>query len=260
MTAEDVPEWEVHEPGRGWKLQKSVVVISVGAPIVISGVMGERGPHVNGFYTATDLVFGKRPVYKKDGADAYIEYHADKEKWVVKRGQRRGKFTGWVRSSVPCASHTIGDVAGWDVFDKSCRQWRPQDGILVVHSYEVVITNVPGPFAESVNGKYSPTGETFGGRLVYKKEEGEVWIEYHAEHEKWMVKRASVRGEFRGSPLLYCVCVCRFPFKLLHFRSHSHLLVFAVCLSTLAAIPPGSCADPFFTQTPSVCKSYRRVT
>jgi len=214
MTAEDVPEWEVHEPGRGWKLQKSVVVISVGAPIVISGVMGERGPHVNGFYTATDLVFGKRPVYKKEGADAYIEYHADKEKWVVKRAQRRGKFTGWVRSSVPCASHAIGDVVGWDVFDKICRQWRPQDEILVVRSYEVVIANVPGPFAESVNGKYSPTGETFGGRLVYKKEEGEVWIEYHAEHEKWMVKRASVRGEFRGYPLLLllllllCVCMC----------------------------------------------------
>ena len=184
-----------------------MVIISVGAPILISGLIGERAAHVNGIYAATDQLFGKRPVYKKDGADTYIEYHADKERWVVKRAQRRGKFTGWMRASAPCASHAIHDVVGWDVFDKSCRQWRLQEGVLVLRAHEVVIANVPDLFAESVNGKYTPTGETFGGRPVYKKDEGDVWIEYHADHENWMIKRASVRGEFRGSRLL-CVCVC----------------------------------------------------
>ena len=64
-----------------------------------------------------------------------------------------------------------------------------------------------GAAADYVNGKYVPGGCAFNGRLVYKKENADVWIEYHAAEEKWMIKRGAARGDFRGW-VLGCVCVC----------------------------------------------------
>ena len=38
-------------------------------------------------------------------------------------------------------------------------------------------------------------GEAFGGRPVYKKEGGDVWIEYWSASEKWHVKAGVHRGQ-----------------------------------------------------------------
>ena len=116
----------------------------------IAGAVGERAAHVNGLYLATDQTFGRRVVYKKDDADVWIEYHADKAKWVVKRSQTRGKFAGYLRSHIACLSHSVEHVLRWDIFDKSLDQWRLSDTILVLRAQPVVIDRLSGSCAEHV--------------------------------------------------------------------------------------------------------------
>eukprot|EP00802_Teleaulax_amphioxeia_P007103 Tamp_07109.p1 GENE.Tamp_07109~~Tamp_07109.p1 ORF type:complete len:383 (+),score=76.91 Tamp_07109:663-1811(+) len=54
----------------------------------------------------------------------------------------------------------------------------------------VRISGVTGGWADSVNGVYHPvTGEACGDRPVYKKEGGDVWIEYWSETGQWKVNK-----------------------------------------------------------------------
>jgi len=71
-----------------------------------------------------------------------------------------------------------------------------QAGVRVVRKVdEVRISGATGVHAASVNGVYHPvSGEACGGRPVYKKEDGDSWIEYRAESHKWQVKAGASRG------------------------------------------------------------------
>ena len=41
---------------------------------------------------------GGKPVYKKDGADAWIEYWPGTEQWQLKRADDKGKDDAWMHS------------------------------------------------------------------------------------------------------------------------------------------------------------------
>ena len=65
--------------------------------------------------------------------------------------------------------------------------------------YAVQISGVTGQHAASVNGVYRMVaGEACGGRPVYKKEGGNVWIEYWSGSRQWQVKPEASRGENRA--------------------------------------------------------------
>jgi hypothetical protein len=62
-------------------------------------VSGASAASINGVYrpVAGERVGGK-PVYKKDGADTWIEYWPGTEQWQVKPGSDKGKGSAWMVS------------------------------------------------------------------------------------------------------------------------------------------------------------------
>jgi len=59
----------------------------------------------------------------------------------------------------------------------------------------VRISGATGTNAFVVNGVYEVTDEISGGMPVYKKQEGEQWLEYHVSKSRWMAKDLKDKGQ-----------------------------------------------------------------
>ena len=102
---------------------------------------GSNAAHINELYkpVAGEGVGGK-PVYKKDGADTWIEYRPvseyrpGKEQWQLKPGSSRGKDAAWMASlGTHNDARVVEEVtAGWKVYDSTTKAWSEQAGVRVV--------------------------------------------------------------------------------------------------------------------------------
>lgn len=115
---------------------------------------------------------GGRQVYKKDGADIWIEYVPSTATWQVKPGRDRGKDTCWMHSIGQASEAGVEEVkGGWAVGGEDV--FYVQAGVMVVrHAAAVLVSGAHGPHSENINGLYRPMeAEASGGRPVYKKDE-----------------------------------------------------------------------------------------
>ena len=67
----------------------------------------------------------------------------------------------------------------------------------------VAIRGATGLPTYLIDGVYEPTEELHDGRAVYRKQDGQRWIEYHAvtaggKKHVWMVKPTASRGKSEG--------------------------------------------------------------
>jgi len=88
------------------------------------------------------------------------------------------------------------------------------DGHIKLHrvAHAVVVGGITGSYAGFANGRYRVTNERHCGRPVYRKEAGDVWIEYRADIESCELilqksARAAHAAEIRGQ--LICAKCCR---------------------------------------------------
>ena len=203
QSVDECIRWDEHHNamgGEGWKLSRTCRAIRAALPVSITGVTGTRGASINGVYTAAGARSGERSLYRREGGDVWIEYHADREKWMVKGTSFLGEFKGWMRSSDRCpGAQVLEEVPSWDVWDRDCNAWVTQDTVSILPAFfPVEITGVTGPYAKRLNCKYFVTLEQHDGRPVYRSRNGEVGIEFDAELQAWLVKRWSVKGEARA--------------------------------------------------------------
>jgi hypothetical protein len=136
-------------------------------------------------------------VYKKDGADTWIEYWPGTEQWQLKPGSNnKGKDSAYMLSLG--AQKEVGVVeevtAGWKVYDSNTKVWSEQAGVRVVrHAAAVQVSGTTGPNAAIINGVYRlVVGEGVGGKPVYKKDGADTWIEY------WPGTMAAEGGKRQG--------------------------------------------------------------
>ena len=103
------------------------------AAVQITGATGPNAAHINGVYrpVAGEGVGGK-PVYKKDGADTWIEYRPGKEQWQLKPGSSKGKDAAMMHSlGTQKEAGVVEEVtAGWNVADGN--SFSKQAGVRVV--------------------------------------------------------------------------------------------------------------------------------
>jgi hypothetical protein len=202
-VAEDCFPFDEHLQARasdGWKTSRSCQIVRAAEPVCIAGVTGARAACINGVYTAAGPRSALRPLYRKQGGDVWIEYHADKEKWMVKGSTFLGDFKGWMRSSDKCPGARVAqDVPSWDLWDKESNSWVKQHSVSVLPAaFPVEINGVSGLYESALNGRYFPMADTHDGQPVYRNARWDMAIEYHASARKWLVKRWSTRGEYIG--------------------------------------------------------------
>ena len=108
--------------------------------VLVSGATGPNSATINGVYRPVEgEASGGRPVYKKDGADTWIEYWTANERWQVKPGENRGKNNACWMDSIKNAieAGVVQEVTGgWKVSDNSVL--KDQAGVRVVRDAAVV--------------------------------------------------------------------------------------------------------------------------
>ena len=90
------------------------------------------------------------------------------------------------------------EIQRWDVWDAALSSWTAEKDVKVQRvAQAVLVGGVTGVYAGFANGKYVVAGETHCGRPVYRKEVGgDVWIEYRADVETWIVLPSISRGRY----------------------------------------------------------------
>jgi len=65
-------------------------------------------------------------------------------------------------------------------------------------TYAVRISGATSNYAYFVNGVYEVTDEVFGGMPVYKKQGGDMWLEYHFSTSNWMSRATAHKGQAKA--------------------------------------------------------------
>ena len=98
----------------------------------ISGATGDNAGRVNGVYEVTDEVSGGMPVYKKQGAEQWLEYHVSTSSWMSRSTARKGQSRLACHAYVDCAMGVLPDNAptgAWHVFTSGA--WEVQTSVVV---------------------------------------------------------------------------------------------------------------------------------
>ena len=107
--------------------------------VQVSGATGQHAASINGVYrpVAGEGVGGK-PVYKKDGADVWIEYWPGREQWQLKPGSDKGRESAYMHSlGNQKEAGVVEEVtAGWNVADGN--SFSEQAGVRVVRHASAV--------------------------------------------------------------------------------------------------------------------------
>jgi hypothetical protein len=127
----DVSAWDI---GEDYEMDHKVKAEAV----EVSGATGPNAAHINGVYqpVAEEGVGGK-PVYKKDGADIWIEYWPGKEQWQLKPASSKGSDAAYMHSlgtqkeAGMVEEVTDGKPIKWTVYDSTKNVWSEQDGTKV---------------------------------------------------------------------------------------------------------------------------------
>jgi len=73
-------------------------------------------------------------------------------------------------------------------------------------TYAVRISGATGDNAWRVNGVYEVTDEVSGGMPVYKKQGGDMWLEYHVSNGRWMSRSTLYKGQANDACLAHVHC------------------------------------------------------
>jgi len=85
----------------------------------ISGARGNYAWYVNGLYEVTDEVSGGKPVYKKQGAEMWLEYHVSRGEWMSRPTYCKGQASNACYAYVDCDVGVLPDKAprgAWHVW------------------------------------------------------------------------------------------------------------------------------------------------
>ena len=111
-------------------------------------------------------------MYKKDGADTWIEYRPGRKEWQLKSGSDN-------KGTDKAMMHSLGNqkeagvveevTSGWNVGDGKI--FSEQAGVRVVrYAAAVQVSGATGSYAAHINGVYRPVaGEEVGGRPVQEE-------------------------------------------------------------------------------------------
>ena len=77
----------------------------------ISGATGDNAWRVNGVYEVTDEVSGGMPVYKKQGAEMWLEYHVSLGQWLSRLTKDKGQANFYRYAYVACDVGVLPDNA-----------------------------------------------------------------------------------------------------------------------------------------------------
>jgi len=213
----------------------SPVVLAAREGVRISGDIGDNAVYVNGLYEVTDEISGGMPVYKKQGAEQWLEYHVSFRQWMSRSTARKGQTSDLCHAYVACAVGMLPDKApkgAWHVVVNGA--WRAQSNIVitplsaaevsaevaaeaaalqaaceaarVAATYAVCISGATGSRASYVNGVYEVTDEVSGGMPVYKKQESDMWLEFHVSKSQWMSRRTASKGQTTDICHAYVTC------------------------------------------------------
>jgi len=141
-------------------------------------------------------------VFKREDRDrdAWIEYYSANKTWHVKPAASRGTGSCWMHSQKASeATQFPWEVAGdWTINNGTVKAWELQHSASVTQWFLPVtisgVTTGDGS-AHTANGHYVVvSGETYGGKPVFKREDRDAWIQYHSAQKTWHVKPAASRG------------------------------------------------------------------
>jgi len=203
----------------------------------ISGATGINAGFVNGLYEVTDEVSGGMPVYKKQEAEMWLEYHASTSRWLSRPTTSKGQERNDSHASVDCDSGVLPDeapIGAWKVGNGF--SFSAQESIIVspmsaadvaaektavqaaceaareTARHAVRISGATGNNAALVNGLFELTGEISGGMPVYKKQGDEQWLEYFVSTCRWMSRSTARKGQTNNSCHAYVDCaICVLP-------------------------------------------------
>jgi len=201
----------------------------------IRGATGDKDWKVNGLYLVTDEVSGGMPLYKKQGAERWLEYHVSEGCWMSRSTDNKGQELEHCNAYVICDVGVLPDKAprgAWRVIvtveDEA--DFEAQASVLVTPmsaaevaaeaaalqaacaaaraaaTYAVRIGGATGDNACYVNGVYKVTDKVSGGMPVYRKQGGKVWLEYHVSQCRWMSRPTSSKGQVKNFCYAYVDC------------------------------------------------------
>jgi hypothetical protein len=136
VVEEVTAAWNVYDSTtEDWSEQAWVSVVRLPGAVVVSGATGPTSAHINGVYrpVAGEGV-GGRPLYKKDGADTWIEYWPGKDQWQLKPASSKGTDAAYMHSlGTQKEAWVVEEVTdGWNVYDATTKVWSEQAGVRVV--------------------------------------------------------------------------------------------------------------------------------
>ena len=117
-----------------WVKSTDPIVLNRWHPVKISGASSGHATKVNGiFFPVQGMTSERRPVYKREDADSWIEYNGERKRWQVKSGGNRGTGSCWMGTTGNCEEAlTIENVTcGWEAWDTSSKRWERQEEVVV---------------------------------------------------------------------------------------------------------------------------------
>ena len=112
--------------------QAGVRVVRHAAAVCISSAEGTHSASINWVYRAVEgEASGGRPVYKKDGADVWMEYGSARAHWQVKLRADKGKDVSLMTSLGSASEAGVMEETrgGWKVYDFSAKVWKEHAGV-----------------------------------------------------------------------------------------------------------------------------------
>jgi len=77
----------------------------------IRGATGNKADRVNGLYEVTDQISGGMPVYKRQDAEGWLEYHVSNGMWISRSTEHKGQASGDGHAYFCCALGVLPDRA-----------------------------------------------------------------------------------------------------------------------------------------------------
>jgi len=164
---------------------------------------------VNGLYEVTDEVSGGMPVYKKQGAEMWLEWNKKKQQWISRVTASKGEASEAGTAYVGCTSTNVlpvnSPVGTWKILVDGA--WVAQPAIRCAATPSLLFYGSTGSNSSGLNGIYVATDEISGDMPVYRKENGSsMWLEYHAGNSQWIARVTSSKGQNSSGGTAYIPC------------------------------------------------------
>jgi len=190
----------------------------------ISGASGKKANAINGLYAMVlNEYSGGMPVYKKQGAEQWLEYVASSGRWISRHTVCKGQGNSYGHAYVACKIGVLPEntpAGDWYTYKSEDRTWEAQRNITIVSAkaaqmacaaardaatYALRISGATGSNADAINGIYQVVAdEVSGGMPVYKKQGAEQRLAYLDASGRWISKPSAKASD--GHYTAYVAC------------------------------------------------------